>query len=106
MANLTSNFKSLSLIGTAAKGFATLLLLAGLVLPYDISHLHTNLEQENDCLYCQVENSPAANPVTKGLLSPVLLDVDNLDTTLLKGFAGAPRKLHRQRAPPAVFSYS
>ena len=77
MAYQTSRFKSLKIIATATKVLAILLLLTGLVLPYDLSHLHTNLEQENDCLYCQIEQSPGSDAEPIALPGPVALSAED-----------------------------
>jgi hypothetical protein len=104
MAYQTSRFKSLKIIATATKVLAILLLLTGLVLPYDLSHLHTNLEQENDCLYCQIEQSPGSDAEPIALPGPVALSAIVTQGRPLADRPNPSRKQHRQRAPPANFS--
>ena len=104
MAYLTSKFKSLKVIGTVTKVFASLLLLAGLVLPYDLSHLHSSVEHETDCLYCQIEQSPSSDAGPIALSGQTALTAIGAQARPLADLPTTAPKQHRQRAPPANFS--
>lgn len=104
MAHLTNKFRHLKVIGTVTKVFAGLLLLAGLVLPYDLSHLHSSVEQETDCLYCQIEQSPGSDAGPIALSGPVALTAIGTQARTLADLPTTSPKQHRQRAPPATFS--
>ena len=104
MAYLTSKFNSLKVIGTVTKIFASLLLVAGLVLPYDLSHLHSNVEQETDCLYCQLEQSSGSDPRPIAHAVPAALTALRAEAKSLAELPTTASKQHRQRAPPATFS--
>ena len=104
MAHLTNKFRNLKVIGTVTKVFAGLLLLAGLVLPYDLSHLHSSVEQETDCLYCQIEQSPGSDAGPIALSGPVALTAIGTQARPLADLPATSPKQHRQRAPPATFS--
>ena len=105
MAYQTSRFKSLKIIATATKVLAILLLLTGLVLPYDLSHLHTNLEQENDCLYCQIEQSSGSGAAPIAVTVPTALTAISKNTLPSADLPRRVVKQHRKRAPPTNFSY-
>ena len=104
MAHLTNKFRNLKVIGTVTKVFAGLLLLAGLVLPYDLSHLHSSVEQETDCLYCQIEQSPGSDAGPIALSGPVALTAIGAQARPSADLPTTAPKQHRQRAPPANFS--
>jgi hypothetical protein len=81
-----------------------MLLLAGLVLPYDLSHLHSSVEQEIDCLYCQIEQSPGSDAGPIALSGPVAFTAISMQARPIADLSTTTPKQHRQRAPPANFS--
>ena len=105
MAHLTNQLENFKVIGNITKAFACLVLLAGLILPSELIHLHTNADQETDCLYCQIEQSPGSGA------APIAVTVPTALTAISKNpfpSADLPRRVvkqHRKRAPPTNFSY-
>jgi hypothetical protein len=105
MAYLTNQLPTLKVIGNITKAFACLVLLASLILPYELSHLHTNVDQETDCLYCQIEQSPGSGAAPIAVTVPTALTAISANTLPSADLPRRVVKQHRQRAPPTNFSY-
>jgi len=105
MAHLTNQLENFKVIGNITKAFACLVLLAGLILPSELIHLHTNADQETDCLYCQIEQSPGSGAAPIAVTVPTALTAISKNTLPSADLPRRVVKQHRKRAPPSNFSY-
>ena len=105
MAHLTNQLENFKVIGNITKAFACLVLLAGLILPSELIHLHTNADQETDCLYCQIEQSPGSGAAPIAVTVPTALTAIIANTLPSDDLPRRVVKQQRQRAPPTNFSY-
>jgi len=104
MANFIKTIRQMNMLAKTAQFFGTALVLASFLLPYDLSHLHTGLEQGTDCHYCQLEQNPGSNTSVFAVTHSAIFAQPELVAASSAAKFDRPANQNRQRAPPLNIS--